>query len=137
MAARKSVSIQPGPVFETAPIDKTGYLWKKIYREDALRKQKSNCCYCFEPLTKDTATADHVIPVSKGGTTSRKNIKACCQNCNSSKGNMPEKKFKKLIRNPPKDSTWGILMAHSRYRIWTRMARAQKKIYKCCGMEHE
>lgn len=137
MGLRKLIDINAGPVFDTAPIDRTGNLWKKIYREDALREQKSICCYCFEPLNKSTVTADHVIPVSKGGTTSRKNIKACCQLCNSSKGNMPERKFKKLIKNPPKDATWGILMANSRYRIWTRMAKAQKKIYKCCGMEHE
>jgi 5-methylcytosine-specific restriction endonuclease McrA len=41
-------------------------------------------CLCCDKRRK--LTADHVIPVSKGGTSDISNIQPLCQPCNSSKG---------------------------------------------------
>lgn len=45
------------------------------------------CTYCPEVLTKDTATMDHVIPLSRGGADSIENIVPACRSCNARKGN--------------------------------------------------
>lgn len=34
------------------------------------------------------ATVDHYMPLSKGGTWARSNLRACCQGCNRDKGSM-------------------------------------------------
>lgn len=45
---------------------------------------KFDCCvYCG---SKERLTLDHVIPISKGGETSIKNLVVACQRCNTSKG---------------------------------------------------
>jgi 5-methylcytosine-specific restriction endonuclease McrA len=51
----------------------------------ALCKQCHNRCLCCGKRRK--LTADHVIPVSKGGSSNIENIQPLCQPCNSSKGN--------------------------------------------------
>lgn len=43
----------------------------------------NECAYCSEPFS----TWDHVIPVSKGGTTAPGNMLPACRSCNSAKYN--------------------------------------------------
>jgi hypothetical protein len=43
------------------------------------------CRYCGEALDSDTATLDHVVPVSKGGPDSAENLATACLMCNSIK----------------------------------------------------
>lgn len=50
----------------------------------ALCDKYHNKCLCCNRRRK--LTADHVIPVSKGGTSYISNIQPLCQTCNSSKG---------------------------------------------------
>jgi len=50
----------------------------------ALCKKYGNRCLCCGKRRK--LTADHVIPVSKGGTSNISNIQPLCKTCNSSKG---------------------------------------------------
>jgi 5-methylcytosine-specific restriction endonuclease McrA len=50
----------------------------------ALCDKCNNCCLCCGKKRK--LTADHVIPVAKGGTSNIDNIQPLCGPCNSSKG---------------------------------------------------
>ena len=50
----------------------------------ALCKQGHNRCLCCGKRRK--LTADHVVPLSKGGTSNIENIQPLCLPCNSSKG---------------------------------------------------
>lgn len=49
-------------------------------------QQSSNCCFCGIPLTLETATLEHIIPISLGGTDGYHNLTISCQECNSDRG---------------------------------------------------
>lgn len=53
--------------------------WEKI-----LEKFKYRCAYCRK---EGKLEMDHVIPISKGGPTTKENIVPACRSCNSKKGN--------------------------------------------------
>lgn len=61
------------------------------------------CCYCGE-VCNLTITREHLIPKSKGGNSTRKNMKDCCFQCNQERGNKDWKHWathinKHLLRN--------------------------------------
>lgn len=70
---------------------------KHIARERAKAKElrKSNwwqqqldsgiCHYCGDKFSADDLTMDHIVPVSRGGKSSKGNIVACCKACNNEK----------------------------------------------------
>lgn len=43
------------------------------------------CYYCEEKFEKEELTADHKIPVSKGGKSTKSNIVIACKTCNINK----------------------------------------------------
>ena len=59
---------------------------------DKIKKTYQYYCHwgihvsCPRILTDETATRDHIIPLSKGGTNYIDNIVPSCRSCNSSKG---------------------------------------------------
>lgn len=44
------------------------------------------CHYCGVVLSLSNATLDHVIPVSRGGKSARRNLVISCKSCNQEKG---------------------------------------------------
>lgn len=78
--------------------------FSKAYRENRLivlkeaMKTGFRCSYCRRVMTNDPAlknsplygTADHIIPYSKGGGDNVENLRACCADCNSRRGNKLE-----------------------------------------------
>ncbi len=56
------------------------------------------CYYCQKTFPQKDLTMDHKVPMSRGGTSSKGNVVACCKPCNS------EKKYltpAEMILNPP------------------------------------
>ncbi len=43
------------------------------------------CHYCGEKFAPDELTMDHLVPVARGGKSTRGNIVACCKECNNEK----------------------------------------------------
>jgi len=43
------------------------------------------CHYCHEKVDPDDVTMDHIVPVSRGGTSTKGNVVPCCKDCNSKK----------------------------------------------------
>lgn len=43
------------------------------------------CHYCGEIFSADELTMDHVVPLSRGGKSSKGNIVPCCKPCNNDK----------------------------------------------------
>ena len=47
--------------------------------------QKTNCYYCQKDISKQDVTMDHVVPISRGGKSTRGNLVPCCKDCNLQK----------------------------------------------------
>ncbi len=43
------------------------------------------CHYCQTKITRGQATMDHVIPLSRGGFTTKSNVVVACKECNNKK----------------------------------------------------
>ena len=43
------------------------------------------CYYCESRFAKEDLTMDHVIPLSRGGRSTKSNVVVCCKPCNSQK----------------------------------------------------
>lgn len=57
-------------------------LWRKHIKESWEHK----CAYCD---SEENITLDHIVPRSKGGGDTTKNVVCCCHSCNQSKGHSP------------------------------------------------
>jgi 5-methylcytosine-specific restriction enzyme A len=47
--------------------------------------QKGVCHYCGKSFATENLTMDHVLPIVRGGKSSKGNIVACCKQCNNDK----------------------------------------------------
>lgn len=56
-----------------------------IRRTDIMARDGNLCYLCGRELTLQTATIDHVIPLSRGGSHTPDNVKLACKPCNSRK----------------------------------------------------
>jgi 5-methylcytosine-specific restriction protein A len=46
---------------------------------------KGRCHYCRRKFLPAELTMDHVVPISRGGKSTKGNIVACCKECNTQK----------------------------------------------------
>lgn len=58
---------------------------RKRLRAELLIKTDRKCPYCGVQISHTTATFDHILPRSKGGTDDKDNIIVCCRRCNVKK----------------------------------------------------
>ena len=74
---------------------------RALSRKNILLRDRNTCQFCGRVYPASELTLDHVIPRSRGGTTSWENLAACCYRCNNIKGDRsPEEAGVKLIRKP-------------------------------------
>lgn len=102
-------------------------------RETARARQDSKCLYCRDRLTAETATREHRVPRSLGGSDRQENIGASCQCCNLTKGSTPEGKFKNIIKHPQHGDSVHVWLAWSRRRINLAVERSEKRIGAAMG----
>lgn len=43
------------------------------------------CHYCKQKFSRDELTLDHIVPVSRGGRSTKGNMVVCCRSCNQAK----------------------------------------------------
>lgn len=53
--------------------------WKQILA-------KGLCHYCEKKFPKDQITMEHILPIGRGGHSTKGNIVAACKTCNTNKG---------------------------------------------------
>ena len=44
------------------------------------------CHYCGKKFPREELTLDHIVPVARGGRSTRGNLVVCCRKCNQEKG---------------------------------------------------
>lgn len=79
----------------------------KPTKRQILVRDNMKCQYCESSLQKDTATVDHIVPISffktKEDSNTWENMVACCKKCNSyKKMRTPEQANMKLKTEPKK-----------------------------------
>ena len=53
------------------------------------RKTASGACYyCGQSLMHKELTMDHIVPLARGGRSTKDNLVPCCKNCNTKKKSM-------------------------------------------------
>lgn len=62
-----------------------------------LKEFFDNKCVICDGINQKWIEKDHIIPISKGGSDSIKNIQPLCQFCNQSKGNNSTEDFRILM----------------------------------------
>ncbi len=62
---------------------------------------KGICYFCEQRFSRDLLTMDHLIPLSRGGRSTKKNIVVACKQCNSHKKNLTvaEIRMRQLAEN--------------------------------------
>jgi len=73
----------------------------KFSRINVLRRDDYRCQYCGVHCSPSKITVDHVVPQSRGGQSTWKNLVACCSKCNHKKDNRtPDEAGLKLLTKP-------------------------------------
>ena len=49
------------------------------------RLAKGICHYCRRPALPKELTMDHIVPISRGGKSTKSNVVPCCKECNNAK----------------------------------------------------
>lgn len=52
-----------------------------------VRRDGQICQRCYQPVPDDQVEFDHIIPFSKGGSSTTENLRLCCRSCNRQKTN--------------------------------------------------
>src|SRR5437764_14803229 len=60
---------------------------RALSRKNILLRDRNTCQYCGVALSSGELTLDHVVPRSRGGSSTWENLVACCHQCNRRKGN--------------------------------------------------
>ncbi len=85
-----------------------------LTRQNLFKRDNGECQYCG---SKEDLTMDHLIPRSKGGQTTWKNLVTACKTCNSKKGDLsPEEAGLRLARKPYRPSFVTYLKSTLRMR---------------------
>jgi 5-methylcytosine-specific restriction endonuclease McrA len=72
---------------------------RKITRRAVFARDSWTCQYCGHE--RGPLTVDHVVPRSKGGSSTWENIVTCCASCNRRKGNREPKQANMRLRRRP------------------------------------
>lgn len=69
---------------------------------------KGICYHCEQKFSKELLTMDHLVPISRGGKSTKNNCVVACKDCNSKKGHLltVEQKLEEMRLNgelPPVD----------------------------------
>ncbi len=93
-----------------------------LNRRSLLARDRHVCQYCGDHFPNHQLSLDHVIPRSRGGTTTWENVVCACLECNIRKGGRTPKEARmKLVGRPVKPNGNPILvlkMGNPKYESW-------------------
>lgn len=72
---------------DEADIKKERYKARELRRSQWWKRRcaKGVCHYCRHPFPSGELTMDHIVPVARGGKSTKGNLVPCCKECNNNK----------------------------------------------------
>jgi len=84
----------------------------RFTRRNIFYRDRNRCQYCGKVFPQRELNLDHVVPLSRGGTSCWENVVCACIRCNTHKGDgSPEANGMRLIRKPRKPAAQPMLRA--------------------------
>lgn len=84
----------------------------RFTRRNIFFRDRNRCQYCGRVQTQRHLNLDHVVPLSRGGTSTWENVVCACIDCNSRKGSRtPREAGMALIRPPKRPAGHPVLRA--------------------------
>ena len=65
--------------------------------------QAPQCYYCQQFIDKKQATMDHIVPISRGGTSTKGNVVVCCKDCNTKKRDLTAVEWEEFVSDALKN----------------------------------
>ncbi len=87
-------------------IKPTNFKRVRLCRENIFIRDNYQCQYCGDHFSHKDLTLDHVLPVSRGGPKSWKNLVAACHKCNHKKSNRTPEEANMPLLNQPTSLKW-------------------------------
>jgi len=86
------------PVDEAAQ-KKEKHRARELRQSQWWKRKRSNgiCFYCKERFVPRELTMDHIVPVARGGKTTKSNVVPCCKTCNTKKRQMLPMEWKEYM----------------------------------------
>jgi len=89
---------------------------RKVFVSYELGQRRCPLCSCqmvYNPCQPNTASFEHLVPKSSGGTEADVNGLVVCRRCNANRGNMCWEKWLNQLNPPKKEYTSITLHLHS------------------------
>ena len=81
-------------------------LYVRFSRENVYLRDGHQCQYCWKSCHAKELTLDHVMPRSRGGKTTWRNVVTACVECNRRKGRDTPDEAGMLLRTQPTRPRW-------------------------------
>jgi len=125
-----SVRIAPPEIIVLGRYDKVPCHEAPFTRRNLFLRDNYTCQYCGRRCTSDHLSVDHVLPRSRGGSTTWENCVLACVGCNSRKGDrtLKETGFR-LLRRPvrPRWSPYLNLRPSQRLPSWAQFSPGKRR----------
>ena len=56
------------------------------------------CCYCWRKVGRANLTLDHIVPMGRGGRSTRGNVVPACKECNNTKKSLLPVEWQEYVR---------------------------------------
>ena len=67
------------------------------------RCAKGTCHYCGRPTAPKELTMDHIVPISRGGRSTKGNVVASCKECNNAKRHFLPMEWEQYLKDIKKE----------------------------------
>ncbi len=125
-----SISVAPPEVIVLARYDRIPCHEAPFTRRNLFLRDDFTCQYCGRRCSSDHLSVDHVLPRSRGGTTTWENCVLACVGCNARKADrtLKEAGFR-LLRQPirPRWSPYLNLRPNQRLDSWAKFTPQKKR----------
>ena len=94
----------------------------KLNRRNIFARDRNRCQYCGQKFPTSELSLDHVLPRSRGGVVSWRNLVCACVNCNVKKGGRtPREARMRLVTEPIKPKRSPVItlrLSSAKYASW-------------------